>query len=768
MTIKTKIILSLMIAAILPLFIVSSFSYLNARNELQRISLSNLEVVANMQVDKIEEFFKHLKLDIVIAQDYYNIQSNLPVVSELAKDRNNPLYKKAKEMLDSQLKSFQRVSGFDDVMLLNTDGLTVYASDKEHEASDLDNPLPDPGNKAFENGKKGIYFSDIFRNWSEGNDYSMVLTAPLKDFDGNLTGVIAFEIDMDPIYELIHDFTGMGETGETLIGKRVGDHALFLNPLRHDSDAALSRTAVFGTNTAFPIQEAVNGKSGSSVDEMDYRDVKVLAAWRYIPSMDWGLVAKIDIGEAFASIKKLRNFTITIGCGALMLAALFAVIIVRSITRPLNRLQEGILIIGDGNLDYKVGNGSRDEVGVLSKAFDQMTQKIKEVTASRDEVDLEIVRREQSETALRESEARTRAIVDSAIDGIITIDERGIVESLNPTAVKLFGYASEEVIGRNIKMLMPEPYQSEHDGYLRKYKNTGKANITGSSREVIGLRKDGATFPMTLGVSEVQLQNTKIFTGLIRDITEVKEAERELKKSHEQLVQSDKMSAVGNMVAGVAHELNNPMMGVLNFIQYCRKRIPEDDKKHGVLVDAEREIARCQEIVKNLLTFSRMEKEGEEGRSCANLDTILDRVIKLLSYHVSIMRVSINRHTDKWTPDVWIKTNSIQQVFLNLISNAIDAMDASDTRELNIDIRPEGELVQVMVSDTGPGIAGEDMQKIFEPFYTTKEVGKGTGLGLSMCRSIVMAHGGDITCESKAGEGTSFRILLPVDIRKEL
>ncbi|MFQ5586796.1 MAG: sensor histidine kinase, partial [Thermodesulfobacteriota bacterium] len=238
-------------------------------------------------------------------------------------------------------------------------------------------------------------------------------------------------------------------------------------------------------------------------------------------------------------------------------------------------------------------------------------------------------------------------------------------------------------------------------------------------------------------------------------------------ESQAQLIQSEKMGALGTMVAGVAHELNNPMMGILNFIQYCRKHTPEDDRKYSVLQDAEHETGRCMDIVQNLLTFSRMEKEGEEGRQKESCAAIFDRIFKLLSYRVGLERVTVNRHTAEGTPAIWIKVNSIQQVFFNLISNALDALKDSEKKEIHVTICRKGEFVQVTIADTGCGIAPEDIQRIYAPFYTTKPTGKGTGLGLSVCHGIIQAHGGEITCESRPGEGTTFTILLPIEKRKE-
>jgi len=240
-----------------------------------------------------------------------------------------------------------------------------------------------------------------------------------------------------------------------------------------------------------------------------------------------------------------------------------------------------------------------------------------------------------------------------------------------------------------------------------------------------------------------------------------------LKSQSSQLIQTEKMGAVGTMAAGVAHELNNPMMGILNYIQYCLKHTLEDDRRHGVLKDAEKEVKRCTEIINNLLTFSRMEAEGDEGKTEVNTTEIMERVLKLTAYRFRSDNVSIQTHYAKDCPSVWIKANTIQQVFLNLINNALDALKESEKKEITINIRPEGEFLLTTISDTAGGIAQDQIDKIFEPFFTTKSAGKGTGLGLSISRSIIEQHAGFILCESEIGVGTKFTVKLPKNLEKE-
>lgn len=246
---------------------------------------------------------------------------------------------------------------------------------------------------------------------------------------------------------------------------------------------------------------------------------------------------------------------------------------------------------------------------------------------------------------------------------------------------------------------------------------------------------------------------------------EQKQAEEALKTSQAQLSQAEKMSTVGTMVGGVAHELINPQMAIINFIGYCMKITSPDDKRYNLLQRAERQTNRCIDIVNDLLTFSHMEKEGEEFQkgSCA---AILEQVLKLLSYRFEKEQVQVNKHYAEDIPGIPMRINSIQQVFLNIIVNALDALKESEKKEMLIDIHKEDEFVRMTISDSGIGIAPEHLPRIFDPFFTTKPPGQGTGLGLSISQGIIETHEGRVTCECIPGQGTTFDILLPLK-RKE-
>ena len=530
-TINSKIITMSLVISLVPILFLTYLGYYKSSNYLKNYRLEQLETIADFKIRRIESFYHKRKGDITSAQDFVNIKINFPVVTELADDRMNPVYIAVKHELDQQLRNFQDVYGYHDVMLVNIEGKIVYSSNEVRKESSLDYPLPDPNGKAFEEGRKGIYFSDVFVNKHEENSYSMLVSAPVYDFASKLIGVIALEVDMNPIFESVQDATGLGKTGETLVGKRDGDKVVFLNSLRHSSDAALRRDESVNSKHAIPMIRGASGQEGF-IETTDYRQENVLAVYRHIPVCDWGFVSKIDIAEELESALSLRNELLLLSAIVSIIVIFIAYLFGRRITRPLARLALASQSITAGELDIKVDAGkSSDEVGILANAFNDMTTRLKNSYVDLEQkIDERTHELQIADRELRESGKQVRVILDNTVDGIITINERGIVESFNHAAEQIFGYCASEVVGNNVKMLQPEPYHSEHDNYLRNYMNTGKKKIIGMVREVTGLRKDGVAFPLDLSVSEVLINEKRVFTGIIRDITERKTAETQLKE----------------------------------------------------------------------------------------------------------------------------------------------------------------------------------------------------------------------------------------------
>lgn len=370
--------------------------------------------------------------------------------------------------------------------------------------------------------------------------------------------------------------------------------------------------------------------------------------------------------------------------------------------------------------------------------------------------------RKRLEQALRESEERYRTLVETAKSAIISIDKEGRITLFNPAAEELFGYSIEEVRDKELTIIIPERYRDLYRAGFISCIETGVSDIMGKTIEFVGLKKSGEEFPIQVSVSASKIGGHSVFTAIIFDITERKNLQ-------EQLIQSEKMAAVGQLISGVTHEINNPLTVVMGYAEVLLSEPNQDTGARKALRAIYDESNRCKKVVQNLLSFAR--KHSPE-REYAYINEVLERTLSLKEYDLRKNSVEVIKNIKTDLPAVMVDANQIQQVFLNLINNAEQAMTESNgRRQLVIEcsvkngenrINPEGEVIEISFNDNGPGISNKNLKKIFDPFFTTKPVGKGTGLGLSVSYGIVKEHGGEIYALSEEGKGAKFIIELPM------
>lgn len=427
-------------------------------------------------------------------------------------------------------------------------------------------------------------------------------------------------------------------------------------------------------------------------------------------------------------------------------ALIYRAVFVDSVRFPFERLSRARQEVEQAN----------EEIGRINAGLERH---VAERTASLDQINI----------SLLDTTARIQSILDTVVDGIITIDERGTVETVNPAAERIFGYAALEMIGRNVKILMPEPFHSEHDGYLERYRATGEARIIGIGREVAGRRKDGSSFPMDLAVSEMQLGGTRHFTGIVRDITERKQMERQLITARDEAQQSTR--AKSTFLAAMSHEIRTPMNGVLGMLELLG--LTRLDAEQRSTLDVVRESGESLlRIIDDILDFSKIEAGKLEVRpEVSSIMEVIEGVHNIYSGNASSKGLLIRRSLDPGiSPALLVDPVRLRQILSNFVSNALKFTSQGHI-EIKAELieRTDGEdRVRFSVTDTGIGISAENQRKLFQPFSQvdggTAQRGGGTGLGLTICRRLAGMMGGTVEMQSEPGKGTTMILTLSLPI----
>ena len=416
---------------------------------------------------------------------------------------------------------------------------------------------------------------------------------------------------------------------------------------------------------------------------------------------------------------------------------------------------EKLGFIKDFEVEFKKKKGER--ITVLLTA-----------TAKRDEtgtilgyegLNIDISDRKRMERDLKEANDFLMNLIDSSVDGIIVTNMKGDILLFNKGAENLLGYRSEEVIGKmNIRSIYPPGVAKEVMDKLRSPEFGGVGKLT--SFPIFHRRKDGEMIEGDLSASLIydEKGNEAASVGIFKDLRERLKMERELREIQQALLQSEKLAAMGRLTSQIAHELNNPIYGIMNTLELLKTEIPPASKRRRILELSLSEIQRLSEMLRNMLSFSKPE---EEARKRINLNELLEGILLMMERQMRESNVRVVLDLDHQIPEVMASTNQMRQVMLNIFKNAKEAMSNGGT--LTVRTAREDQKVSVHIQDTGVGIPEEIRNKVFEAFFTTKQKVKGVGLGLSVCYGIIKDHGGEIRVESEEGKGTTFIISLPVE-----
>jgi len=414
---------------------------------------------------------------------------------------------------------------------------------------------------------------------------------------------------------------------------------------------------------------------------------------------------------------------------------------------------------GASEFDYRVlrPDGTMSWLGQRSQVYSDRDN----VPTHMRGVILDISKQKKVEGELKTREEHLRSVLEIVPDAMIVIDDRGIIRSFSAAANRLFGFAASETIGRNVSMLMPEPDRSRHDSYIARYRDTGDAHVIGVGRFVTGQRQDGSTFPLHLSLVETRSGEGRHFTGFVRDLTERQETQAKLQELQSELAHMSRLTAMGEMASTLAHELNQPLAAVGNFLNGCRQLLegsqdPVTSKVQDALGMAAEQIVRAGQIIRHLRDFV---ARGETEKRIERVAKLIEEAGALAFVGAREQGIKIHFAVDPSVNNVVADKIQVQQVLINLLLNAIEAMQHSTRRELTLFVAPaKDNMVAFSVSDTGTGVPDDIAPRLFEPFMTTKL--QGMGVGLSISRTIVESHGGRIWAEPNEGGGSIFHFTL--------
>lgn len=533
-------------------------------------------------------------------------------------------------------------------------------------------------------------------------------TVPLQN-EGRIEGVLLLRSDLTSLYALIQTWPIASDTAESLLVTKSGKDVLFLNELRHQKNTTLRlRKPLTGDNRtpAWPAIRAAQGLSGA-LDTVDYRAKAVLAYTLPVPHTTWGMVVKIDKDEALASIWRLQKIALLVGALFILLA---------------------------GHLVW--------------------------LWWRKQEVD-----RRLAQVQLRESSTRIQSILDTVVDGVITINEFGIMETANPAAERIFGYSALEMVGKNVKILMPEPYSQQHDAYLRRYHATGLARIIGNGREVEGLRRDGSTFPMELAVSEMMIGDQCHFTGMVRDITQRKRADTLLQQAKEKAERANQ--AKDTFLATMSHEIRTPLSGMLGMMELLALT-PLNAEQQDTLQAARDSGDSLLRVLNDILDWSKIEAgKLRLSPQIVSIQQLLEGVIHTYNHIAMSKSVLLLQQVDpKLGVAHWVDSLRLAQVLNNFVSNALKftAMGKVEVQVVVLQQDATSQEIHFMVRDTGVGIAPDVQKRLFQRYgqasAETARMYGGTGLGLAICSRLAELMDGKIELESVQGQGSTFSFTL--------
>jgi len=794
MKIANKISLSFLITALILTSIAAPIFYITARNNLENAIFAHLKTTARSRTRHIETLLEEHKQKVKILASDISFQNSLK-----AKADDNPSSARDIETSTLELKeALKQEKQFCEIFALNPDGEVVISTNESSIGLDKST------NAYFLGGKEGVYIKDAYYSKTTGKK-AIAISTPILDGDTRkLLGVLVARLDLTILNEITTDRTGLGETGEIYLVNKEG---YMITPSRFKRDTFLKQKVNTENTRAYFKDTKKYGRKPHPHEPLiytDYRGIKVLGIHNHIYDMQWCSCAEIDEREALAPLAKIKILFVITMTFVPIAAWLIGAFVSRLISGPIHKLHKGTEVIGKGNLDYKVGTDAKDEIGQLSRAFDEMTNHLKQSTTSIDNLNMEITVRKKAEDTLRETTNYLESLINYANAPIIVWDKELRITQYNHASEYLTGYTTEEVTGQELSMLFPEASQDESLSNIER----ALSGEYWESVEIPILRKDGDIRVVLWNSANIYAKDGTTFLATIAqgiDITERKKAEMQLQAAQEKLIDTARQVGMAETATDVLHNVGN----VLNSVSVTTTSIQNKVRNSKVSYLAE-VVGLLEEHSDDLSTFITTEEQGrklpaflanlsqelitEQERYLEALETLTKHVehmaeiirlqqsyskttgmvepasvVELVEDAIRINAEALTRHGVEVKreladlPPILLDHHKVLQILTNLISNAKYALSDSnqDDRILTICVtEPQGGHFRIEVHDDGVGITEENLTRIFEHGFTTKK--HGYGFGLHSAAIAAKEMNGSLTAHSDGhGKGTTFTIELP-------
>jgi PAS domain S-box-containing protein len=703
-------------------WILISISRNSIRQEALNNNLTQAELVAEFTSNYMSEIQSHLR------------------VFATRPDLRQAVFNNTLEQMQPALSQFAQVE-------TTLDSVGIYDMNGTQRATSILNAI----GQSFADETWFLQASTSGRNYQDIPQISkatgrlvILYAVPILDELGHTRGVLAGAISTNTLADTVLNIKYGPDTRTSIIDL-------------HDGGIIIADSLPQNVTMQFPSGNAASGSlmlggSGAIEDANDKGD-PTLTGFAPVFNLPWEVVVSTPKTTALAIINTLtRDAIISTGLIILIASGLGTLVVV-GVTKPLRRLVVASKDIGRGNLDLKLNTDGKDEVGDLSRSIAQMAQDLKTTLVSRDQLLMEVHERKNAEAKLSEVSLHLETVLTAVPDIIMEIYTNKVYTWANKEGIEFFG---NDVIGKEAA----DYFEGEQDTYLKLQPVFDRSEAT-VYVESWQRRKDGEKRLLAWWCRALK-DDTNTITGALlagQDITQRKRDEEEYQQLREKAEVSTRLAAVGEMAAGIAHEINNPLTGVIGFSELLMERdLPDDVKEELKIINAGSQ--RVKAIVKRMLTFARQNKPL---KTRASITELIDNTLELRSYVLQTANIEVVKNYVPDLPWLNVDTGQLQQVFLNLIVNSEYAIKKTNKRgTITITGRRIGENIRLTFSDDGPGMTEDVKNKLFQPFFTTKDPGEGTGLGLSLSYSIILEHNGTITVESEFGHGATFIIDLPI------